>query len=122
MRSGVRARLGDHRDFHFAISMLHVSEHRRKFAQRNFRIDEIPGANFAAGDGLHRLPNKTWGVMKCRLDGDLRIVQCRRIELDPGALRAAPEEIHCPAATDHPYGPRSEEHTSELQSPMYLVC
>src|ERR1017187_7202597 len=22
----------------------------------------------------------------------------------------------------HPRGPRSEEHTSELQSPMYLVC
>src|SRR5437764_6435379 len=35
------------------------------------------------------------------------------IELDPFF------EVRTPARN---YGPRSEEHTSELQSPMYLVC
>src|SRR3712207_8506701 len=32
------------------------------------------------------------------------------------------EEIHLAAGRGRPKGPRSEEHTSELQSRQYLVC
>src|SRR2546425_1980012 len=32
------------------------------------------------------------------------------------------EPAACPAKVDRPLGPRSEEHTSELQSLAYLVC
>src|SRR2546425_2204689 len=42
----------------------------------------------------------------------------RHVGCDSGAERvlcAEPSGIHCP-------GPRSEEHTSELQSLAYLVC
>src|SRR5437763_12158971 len=50
----------------------------------------------------------------------------------PTPLRASPSQSRSasrsdPASTSAPTGPirfsrRSEEHTSELQSPMYLVC
>src|SRR5437764_10031561 len=36
-------------------------------------------------------------------------------------LRVTSDEGH-PYGRDHPGHRRSEEHTSELQSPMYLVC
>src|SRR5437879_9362379 len=32
------------------------------------------------------------------------------------------EDVVCPVASDLVATERSEEHTSELQSPMYLVC
>src|SRR5690349_21209366 len=85
--------------------MFHVLEHRGEVAQRYFRIDEIPGANLAAGDRLHGLANKTRRVMKSGLDRDFGIMQRRRIELDARALRAAAEEIHGAAAANHLHRP-----------------
>src|SRR5256885_16104700 len=50
--------------------------------------------------------------------------RCRR-----GSSRGPPAHVHgrgaprsAPAASTRPRGPRSEEHTSELQSPCNLVC
>src|SRR5437879_10522771 len=43
-----------------------------------------------------------------------------RAPVETGFVRADPQELA--AAAVHPLAPRSEEHTSELQSPMYLVC
>src|SRR5437762_9731099 len=40
-------------------------------------------------------------------------------------FRSAPTRCHCPSGGTHLSilcSVRSEEHTSELQSPMYLVC
>src|SRR5436189_6474001 len=34
----------------------------------------------------------------------------------------SPRTAPAPRGSTPPPGPRSEEHTSELQSPMYLVC
>src|SRR2546423_12034368 len=45
----------------------------------------------------------------------------RRVRPTHRARRAAVPRRGAAAATDHPH-PRSEEHTSELQSLAYLVC
>src|SRR5437879_7953497 len=46
------------------------------------------------------------------------------VPLNPRVARCSVESGSGPCSvTEHPAGPiRSEEHTSELQSPMYLVC
>ena len=80
-------RYGNHRDFHLAVAMLHVLEHRGKLAQRNFRVDEIARANFAARNGFQRLADEARRVVERGLDGDLGIVQRRRDRSAP-ACRA----------------------------------
>src|SRR3712207_7600760 len=40
----------------------------------------------------------------------------------PALRRAGPRAPRRPPCTRQPRGPRSEEHTSELQSRQYLVC
>src|SRR5437764_7928643 len=64
-----------------------------------------------------------------RRSSDLRFMELT-VSVIPGrALRASPESIttvfafsaHTPARSVWALN-RSEEHTSELQSPMYLVC
>src|SRR5437764_10480666 len=40
----------------------------------------------------------------------------------PRPVRSPPPRSGPPAPPRRPLGARSEEHTSELQSPMYLVC
>src|SRR5437762_8317523 len=58
------------------------------------------------------------GCLWSRRGGDASRPGCNA----PGARRDRPEAT-APAATWRWSGPaRSEEHTSELQSPMYLVC
>ena len=65
------------------------------------RVDKVAGANIAARDGFQRLANKARRVVEGGLDGDLRIVQGRGIEMHLRAPRAAAKEIHRAAAADH---------------------
>ena len=46
--AGARAaqRLRNHRDFHLAVAILHVLEHRGQLAQRDFRVDEVARREF----------------------------------------------------------------------------
>ncbi len=110
--------LRDHGDFHFAVAVLHVLEHRRKLAQRNFRVDEVAGADIAARNSLERLANEARRVVERRLDGDLRIVQRRRVKLHLRAARAAAKEIHRAAAAHHLQSPLPRDAASpQLRSP-----
>src|SRR5690348_18446026 len=45
-----------------------------------------------------------------------------RVILSPAGARLEPGEILVAPSTDPGWTPRSEEHTSELQSPVHLVC
>src|SRR5437879_12171144 len=47
-----------------------------------------------------------------------RVKECLRlVNLTPDVAEKYPADVGCQV-----HQPRSEEHTSELQSPMYLVC
>src|SRR5690348_17714925 len=48
---------------------------------------------------------------------------CRPLEVEPKSVVAQPQIAFLSVETEMtPPGPRSEEHTSELQSPVHLVC
>src|SRR5437763_8207867 len=55
----------------------------------------------------------------CRTDGDHRYALLERRQ---GLEVVAHEDVHAPGREQLKAVHRSEEHTSELQSPMYLVC
>src|ERR1017187_2967853 len=75
-----------------------------------------------AGQGFQPIPrNRSQVGNRCR--------RMKVIELPPrvqpeasGYRRRGETEARSPSCGGSGFRPRSEEHTSELQSPMYLVC
>src|SRR5437762_11195492 len=72
---------------------------------------------FRSAEGLHAWHQYRWAQLTCALVGN-DLLEDRGLHreclfrIDPtGPLAARGDGV-----------PRSEEHTSELQSPMYLVC
>src|SRR5258708_26133298 len=61
------------------------------------------------------------GVVRVIPQGD-RVVRHGSVERGPGGEATAGPEVGVPALADDPGAARSEEHTSELQSPDHLVC
>src|SRR5688500_20136894 len=53
---------------------------------------------------------------------DGKIVESCRVKLRPGSYRWTSPETRCTTPLRRWPMPRSEEHTSELQSPCNLVC
>src|SRR5437879_12162498 len=77
-----------------------------------------------AGDvGKARLVGEKLGRQPVHLERALLDLALRvQVHVEMPRADAAAEDLHA-AELDHPVAePRSEEHTSELQSPMYLVC
>src|ERR1700722_7608119 len=81
--------------------MLHVLEHFWKIGERDFRVHEIAGADFAAGYRFERLPYESRRVMEGGLDRDLRIVERVRVHSNLGASRTASEQVDGTAAAHH---------------------
>src|SRR5712692_3404998 len=57
--------------------MLHVLKHPRQLTQGDFPVDEVAGADLAAGDGIECLADEVRCMVEGGLDGDLRVVQRR---------------------------------------------
>src|SRR5258708_8688381 len=67
---------------------------------------------------IRRPPRSTLFPYTTLFRSGLRLLHDR----DPHASWEAWRRVHGPPALDVRRGPRSEEHTSELQSPDHLVC
>ena len=106
-RAGPRGRIayGITATFISPLRCFMCCEHRGQLAQRNFGVDEVAGADFAARDGVERLADEARRVVERGLDGDLGIVQRRGVELHLRAPRAAAEQIDRAAAAHHLQGP-----------------
>src|SRR5437762_10404527 len=90
----------------FPFSLTHV---RERSAERRYVLVCTLRCHVPCGHAASRrstVASSTPGPSRRVRTGDFHL-------RDPGGFRRPSSE---------PYRPRSEEHTSELQSPMYLVC
>src|SRR3712207_8625185 len=70
------------------------------------------------GDRRERRPQRHAGLGRARAERRLEGVPDPAVQADREALKSDPGE----AKASGGHEPRSEEHTSELQSRQYLVC
>src|SRR5712692_9418719 len=93
--------------------MLHVLKHPRQLTQGDFPVDEVAGADLAAGDGIECLADEARCMVEGGLDGDLRVVQRCGIELYQRAPGAAAEQVDRAAATHHLDGPLPSDRRAD---------
>src|SRR5437879_9450432 len=82
---------------------------------------------FTGAPSAHDAASSGFGQRRCvstrRPASSLNTVATSAVVGPPGASRPpTPQPGGLEASTDRAPAVRSEEHTSELQSPMYLVC
>src|SRR5437763_17136444 len=75
--------------------------------------------SYCAHPSLHSFPTRRSSDLHCHCEArTARTISLRTCEADP----SRPSALGMTQSLEAAHEPRSEEHTSELQSPMYLVC
>src|SRR5437763_15688136 len=118
--------VADHDSAVVRRAIAFISEHWRAQPE----IDDIAAAVGTTTDELHHLFRRWAGLtpkaflQAITLDHARRLLRASASVLDAAyeVGLSGPGRLHDLFVTHEAMSPRSEEHTSELQSPMYLVC